>query len=65
MRNLPRFVVLTAIDLNHQPRRQTNKIRKIRSERKLATKAQTVDLLSAKRLPKPSFCVRHAGAKLA
>jgi hypothetical protein len=65
MRGLFGFAVLTAINLDHQPRRQANKIRKIGSQRKLTTEAQAIDLFAPERMPESLLGVRCIGTKLA
>src|SRR5581483_6064727 len=58
MRRLPVIAVLAAVHLDHQSRGETDKVHKIRSQRKLATKTQAIELLSFQEMPKSLFCVR-------
>jgi hypothetical protein len=58
MRRLPVIAVLAAVHLDHQPRGEADKVHKIRSQRKLATKPQAIELLSFQEMPKSLFCVR-------
>ena len=44
MQPLRRLAMLAAIDLNHQPSRQADKIAEIGTERELAAEAKAIDL---------------------
>jgi len=65
MRGLSGFAVLTAVHLDHQPRRQANEIGKIWPQWKLPTEAQAVDLFAPKRVPKFALGIRCWCTKLA
>ena len=49
------FGMLPTIDLNHQTRRETNKVTEIWAEWKLSPETQTVKLFAAQFLPEELF----------
>jgi hypothetical protein len=61
--NISWFPVLASVELDDEFRSRTVEVNDVGTNRMLASKPETCDLLASKKYPKLSLCIRGTGAK--